>query len=200
MFDGFVRSAARAPDRHAVEVRGETLTYRELEERAKSIAATLTALATGDGPPLTAVFTNRTGTGFASVLGVLLRGHGYVPLNVRFPADRCKYMVEHTRCRALVVDSESLSQLDELMALLEEPMVLLLPDVDDVAPYAERWPTHAVYGRADLRPASEWREPQGVRPDDIAYILFTSGSTGRPKGVMVSHRKVEAFVAAMVDR
>ena len=30
----------------------------------------------------------------------------------------------------------------------------------------------------------------GVRPDDLAYVLFTSGSTGRPKGVAISHRGI----------
>src|SRR5450631_2138744 len=30
----------------------------------------------------------------------------------------------------------------------------------------------------------------GVRPENLAYVMYTSGSTGTPKGVMVEHRNV----------
>jgi amino acid adenylation domain-containing protein len=197
--DGFLRSAAAFGDRAAVEARDASLTYAELEDRSKSIAATLAAHDSSDGPRLTAVFANRTATGFASVLGVLLRGHGYVPLNVRFPADRCKFMLEHTGCRAIVVDGAAVGELEALLPLLETPLLVVLPDVVETAEYAARWPRHRILGQADLLPASDWVAAE-TSADDICYILFTSGSTGRPKGVMVAHRNVAAFVDAMVER
>ncbi|GAB3847935.1 non-ribosomal peptide synthetase [Dactylosporangium cerinum] len=34
-------------------------------------------------------------------------------------------------------------------------------------------------------------------PQSAAYVIYTSGSTGRPKGVVVTHRDLEAFLAAV---
>ncbi|GAA1499945.1 hypothetical protein GCM10009827_004260 [Dactylosporangium maewongense] len=43
-------------------------------------------------------------------------------------------------------------------------------------------------------------EPAGLphaEPGNAAYVIYTSGSTGRPKGVVVTHRDLDAFLAAM---
>jgi len=32
--------------------------------------------------------------------------------------------------------------------------------------------------------------PNGIKPEDLAYIIYTSGSTGNPKGVCISHKAV----------
>src|ERR1017187_7523615 len=80
---GFLHRVESFPDRPALEVSGQGLTYAQLFQKAASLAATLTALDTANDPPLTAVFAYRSVTAFAGVLGALLRGHGYVPLNRR---------------------------------------------------------------------------------------------------------------------
>src|SRR5687767_2090823 len=111
---GFLRSAERFPDRPALQLAGETLTYRELLARALGLAATLSRHAPGQGePPLTAVFGHRSTTAYAAVLAALLRGHGYVPLNPAFPADRTRSMLIHSQCRSVVVDAHAAAQLDE---------------------------------------------------------------------------------------
>ncbi|MFC4045847.1 amino acid adenylation domain-containing protein [Dactylosporangium siamense] len=50
--------------------------------------------------------------------------------------------------------------------------------------------------------STELFPPSGVSlvsPDPLsaAYVIYTSGSTGRPKGVVVTHRDLEAFLAAV---
>jgi len=196
---GFERSCARHPDRPALEVGVSTLTYAELRERAAAIAATLQRHAAGDDPPLTALLAARTVTAFAGVLGILYRGHGYVPLNPKFPADRSRSMLERAGCAALVVDAERVPDLEELLAGVERSLVILAPDLDDTAELAAALPGHVVLGARDLEPADAL-ELTPVDPDGIGYLLFTSGSTGQPKGVMVAHRNVVAFVDVMVER
>jgi amino acid adenylation domain-containing protein len=180
-------------------VGGVRLSYAELRRRAACLAATLAKRAPKGGPPLTAVFSHRSETAFAGVLGALFRGHGYVPLNPNFPSRRTRTMLERADCRALVVDSVSAEQLEAVLEGIGGPRLLLLPDREDVSSFASRWPEHTVLGSRDLEPANAW-EAGEVAPDAIAYLLFTSGSTGIPKGVMVAHRNVIAFIDAMVER
>ena len=199
LHDGFLRSAAAVPDRPALEVEGRTLTFAALRDRAAALAATLEHAAPDADPPLTAVFAYRTETAFAGVLGALMRGHGYVPLHPRFPIDRTRTMLERASCAAVIVDTAAAEQLDELLAGIERPLALVLPEHDDVTDFAARWPAHTFIGANDLRSASEL-SPREVDVNAIAYLLFTSGSTGIPKGVMVAHRNVSAFIDVMVER
>jgi amino acid adenylation domain-containing protein len=196
---GFLASAAAHPDRPALEAGGVTLTYAELRHRAAALAATLEReLPTAD-VPLTAVFGARSATAFAGVLAALLRGHGYVPLNPKFPSDRTRVMLERAGCGAVIVDEGAAGALDALLEGVERRLVIVLPDVEDVSAIAARWPQHAIVGASGLAAAEDWA-PRPVDPDGIAYLLFTSGSTGTPKGVMVAHRNVLAFLDVMTER
>jgi amino acid adenylation domain-containing protein len=196
---GFERSCAENPGRPALEVGGARLTYAELRERAAAIAATLQRHAPGDDPRLTALLAARTVTAFAGVIGILLRGHGYVPLNPKFPADRNRDMLERAGCNALVVDLDRVPALEPLLAEVERPLVVIVPELERGDELAARLPRHTILAAPDLEPADAL-ELAPVDPNGIAYLLFTSGSTGKPKGVMVAHRNVVAFVDVMVDR
>lgn len=198
---GFLASATRFPARPALEIGGQSLTYAELERQAMAIAAALTCAGPAEGTPLTAVLGHRTPAAFAAILGALLRGHGYVPLNPAFPVERNVRMLQRAGCPALVVDETAQGALPEVLARIEHDLVVLLPAADPsaIAELRAKWPRHRLLGAADLADAPAC-EPAPVRPDDIAYLLFTSGSTGDPKGVMVAHRNVAPFIDAMVER
>jgi len=197
---GFLRSANAHPERPALVVGGEFLTYEELRRRASVLASVLLERTPGEDPPWTAVFAHRSLTAFAGVLAALLRGHGYVPLNRTFPVGRTRTMLERSGCRALVVDAQSADQLPELLAEAREELLVVAPDLPDASELAGRLPGHTVLGARDLPEDAE--VPQLVPPseDAVAYLLFTSGSTGQPKGVLVAHRNVTPFVRTMADR
>src|ERR1700719_5075936 len=131
--DGFLASVSQFPERPALEVDGATISYAELYDLAARISSTLYEHGGADGPPLTALFAYRSATAFAGVLGILLSGRGYVPLNRTFPVQRNRCMLEGSRCNSLVVDQSSAGQLDELLDGFARPLVVLLPDHDDVA-------------------------------------------------------------------
>lgn len=83
LWSGFVSSAREFPDRPAVLVDGKHLTYAELLDNAQRVAATIQRH--GGRPRLTGVLAYRSATAFTGVLGSLLAGNGYVPLNRTFP-------------------------------------------------------------------------------------------------------------------
>jgi amino acid adenylation domain-containing protein len=196
---GFLRAAQQHPDRPALQLDAAVLSYAQLRERAAALAQTLSAHAPAGEPLLTAVFAHRSITAYAGVLAGLLRGHGYVPLNPGFPTDRTHAMLVRSECRSLIVDAHGAAQLGEVLRGVEQPLLLLLPDHDDVSELAAQWPQHRFLGVRDLVDAASWQAPD-VDPNGIAYLLFTSGSTGQPKGVMVAHRNAVPYIDAMVER
>ena len=97
LWAGFMGSAKRFPESPAVIVEGQTLSYKELWVIACRIAATIQANPEFTKVPLTAVFAYRSVTAFAAVLGALLAGNGYVPLNRTFPVERTQVMFKRSR-------------------------------------------------------------------------------------------------------
>jgi amino acid adenylation domain-containing protein len=168
------------PERPALAVAGVTLTYSELHRRALGIARLLLERDPGSGgPQLSAVFGSRSVEAFAAVLGILLRGHGYVPLNPRFPVLRNRDMLERAGCRVVVVEPQHLDAAREVASELRQPPLLVVPHGEE--------------------PEKEVALPHGG-PETPAYLLFTSGSTGRPKGVLVRQANVVAFLDAVAAR
>jgi amino acid adenylation domain-containing protein len=175
------------------------VTYQQLGYRAKRLAATLQASALPGAVPLTAVFAHRSETVYAAVLGVLMAGHGYVPLNRTFPVDRTRLMLERSMSRSMVVDAGSESQLEKLLCSIAIPLVIICPDRADMTELVAKFPAHRFIGANELADAEQWC-PVDVAVDSIAYLLFTSGSTGQPKGVMVSHANVRHYLDNVTKR
>jgi amino acid adenylation domain-containing protein len=198
LWTGFIESCDRFPQRPAIDVGGE-MTYAELAQRAQRIAATIQTGLTNREIALTGVFAYRSETAYAGVLGALMAGHGYVPLNRTFPVDRTRLMLERSMCRSLVVDAASEPQLSAVLAGIKTPLLLLLPDRSDVKELAVKFPMHRIVGSNDLASPDDWQVPE-TGSNSIAYLLFTSGSTGQPKGVMVSHGNVLHYIDYVTKR
>jgi amino acid adenylation domain-containing protein len=199
LWSGFLRSSQKFADRPALFADGKFLKYSELRESASRVAATIQAHLEPGPTPLTAVFAYRSPTAFVGVLGSLLAGNGYVPLNRTFPIERTQVMLDRSGCRSIVVDEGSLPQLNKLLQTTSSPLLILTPDALDFTSYKQQWPHHRFLSGHQLTSAQTWREPT-FETDSIAYLLFTSGSTGIPKGVAVAQRNVTAFLDYMIER
>ena len=184
----FLTSAATHAHRPALWVDGRLISYSTLASDSLRIAQAI-------GPQSrrrTAVYANRQYWGYAGIVGTLLAGHAYVPLNPRHPPERLRAILGRAEVGALVIDQMSLDACHGLIFSLPA-MRIIVPDGDPPA-WADDCHHHFV-GLTDLR-----SELWPVSPQDGAYLLFTSGSTGEPKGVMVSHDNVCAYLRSAVER
>ena len=146
-----------------------TLTWSQVGQRARAMAAGLDALGIGVGERVAMVSHNsaRLLTAFFGVSG---SGRVLVPINFRLVAEEVRYIVEHSGARLLLVDPE----LDEALADVRcERRLVIGSDTD-----------HEIM-RYDVEPIA-WRADE----DATATINYTSGTTARPKGVQLTHRNI----------
>jgi amino acid adenylation domain-containing protein len=199
LISGFLASAERFPERPAVHVAKRPYSYSELRGIAASYAAALDGRAAPEAPPFTALLASRSIEQFAGILAILMRGHGYVPLNGSYPPVRTVGMIERSGCRAVIADVESSRVFPDVLPDVAAPLVVLIPELEDVSTLRARFPRHVFLGARDVAPAPSY-VPRIADADAIAYVIFTSGSTGAPKGVTVAHRNVLAFIDYAAER
>lgn len=152
------------PDQPAPSL-GE-LTYAQVGEKARAMAAKLDELGIGVGERVAFVSHNsaRLLTAFFGVSGY---GRVLVPINFRLSADEVSYIVQHSGARVLYVDPEVADALESVEC---EHKFLI---GDDEAMFADG-------------------DPKPWEPDEnaTATINYTSGTTARPKGVQITHRNI----------
>ncbi|UOZ04676.1 amino acid adenylation domain-containing protein [Amycolatopsis sp. WQ 127309] len=164
-----LEQARRTPDALAVRQGAERLTYAELVAAAWGVAALLRERGAGVETRV-GVCAHRRPALVATVLGVLLAGGCYVPLEPGGPRARLTGIAADAGVTLVIGDA----------AVAEFGAVEGIEALDVPPP-----------GSPGSCPAT---------PDSTAHVLYTSGSTGRPKGVLTSHRNVVAFVTGFAAR
>ncbi|AUX29427.1 MULTISPECIES: non-ribosomal peptide synthase/polyketide synthase [Sorangium] len=168
----------RTPDAVAVVFEGQQLSYRELNRRANRLAHRLASL--GVGPEtMVGLHVERSLDMVVGLLGILKAGGACVPIDPSYPQERLHAMLQDSAPPVVVTQAKLAG------ALPPSPAAVICFD-----PSGES----AIEEKCQENPTS------GVRPDDLAYVLFTSGSEGRPKGVQLHHRGLVNFAIAAAAR
>ena len=193
---GFAVSAVRWPDRPALLLGEARWTYAELDGVARRIAAGLLELVAM--PARVGILARRSLTSYAGVLGSLLAGAAYVPLNPSLPAARLRAIADAAELDAIVCERAHLGLLPALLAGRTAPPAVIVTDarraeIPDLEPAG-------LLDRADLAARAPYGAAVPTAPDAPAYLLFTSGSTGAPKGVPVAHANAAAFLRVNLAR
>lgn len=155
---------------HRGETEVDSLTYGELDLKARAIAAVLQS---NQARGKVALLLYPPGLEFvAAFMGCLYAGVIPVPAYPPRPNQKLK------RIQAIVADARSEiilttdSLLDKLKKRLREEEISpqLWLTTDNIA---DKW-------------AMEWQQPD-ISSDSLAFLQYTSGATGKPKGVMITH-------------
>jgi acyl-CoA synthetase (AMP-forming)/AMP-acid ligase II len=177
MVDLLSYRAQNQPDKRAYtflqngEIEEVSLSYRELDQKARAIASSLQSLkASGERvlllyPP---------GLDFiAAFFGCLYAGIVAVPI---YPPKRNQSI---DRLRAIALDAQTTIALTVSSTLAQiQSQFAQEPEFADMVLLA----TDSI----PIDQASNWQQVQADK-DTLAFLQYTSGSTGTPKGVMVSH-------------
>jgi amino acid adenylation domain-containing protein/FkbH-like protein len=157
----FEEQAARVPQAEALVWDGGRLTYLQLLHRARHLAHRLASSGLRPAWPV-GVCIPKGPEQVVAVLGILMAGGAYLPIDAALPEKRRHGIVEHAGVRHVVVEKNSTAQWPPSVQRHELDL-----DLETLAPA----PLHT-----------------HTRDTDLAYVIYTSGSTGRPKGVMIDHR------------
>lgn len=157
------------------------LTYAELDERARALAAQL--LDWGVRPAdAVGLRVHRGVEQYVALYALLYAGATYVPVLPDLPAERVGVMMEDAEC-SLLLHGPGLQPLSAEELNPQEPQ------------RHANLPQHTLpqlsIEEAVQAPAAEELPGAKTGLDEDAYVLFTSGSTGRPKGVAISHRAID---------
>ncbi len=163
----FESQVEQTPNSVALEFDGTQLTYSELNSKSNQLAHHLQHF--GVGPEVAVgVLMERSLEMVIALYGILKAGGAYVPLDPEYPTDRIYFMLEDSGPPVLLTQSHLISRVGSIDAQI----ICLDTEWERI----EREPKEKIFS--------------GVKPENLAYIIFTSGTTGRPKGVMNTHRGI----------
>ena len=166
----FLEVAAERPEATALLWDEEHLTYGTLARCAGALATELRQR--GIGPEVgVGLAAGRSAEAVIAILGTVLAGGFYVPLDIGLPEERLQYMLEDASTPVVLATAAGRK------ALGDTSMEIL-----DLEPFAS--PVSA----------TEAPTPTPVSAHNLVYTCYTSGSTGQPKGVSVPHRGVVRLV------
>ena len=170
----FEKQVEKTPDNIAIVFGNDKLTYRQLNEKANSLAFLLRNEYNIKRNDLVGIMVNRSLEMFVAILAVLKAGGTYTPIDPNFPEERIKYMLENGNAKLLLTSNhlkDTINFDNKLAINLENSNIYNLPN-------------------KNIENINE--------PEDLIYIIFTSGSTGLPKGVMLKNRNVVNFIFGMM--
>lgn len=174
--DFLTRAELVYPDRIAIVDEPEqpaeswgSITYREMADRARALAAGLDELGIAQGERV-AMVSHNSARLLTALFGVSGSGRVLVPINFRLVAEEIRYILQHSGARLLLVDPE----LADALADVECERKMIIGAESD-----------AVLMKFGVEPA-HWEPDE----DATATINYTSGTTARPKGVELTHRNL----------
>lgn len=178
--------ARRTPGREALRDlgSGRSLTYAQLDDRVRRLAAGLAAeYGVTAGDRVVVLAGNSTNTIEVQYACALL-GAIFVPLNWRLTVEELTAIVADAEPRLLVHDGDNQPAAAALSARHDLSLLSWAGAPDG---YEQLLATSTPLDAPD-GPHAATGGPDDPRADDPWTIIYTSGTTGRPKGALVSHR------------
>jgi len=158
----FLQQAQKTPHARAVSDDNSTYTYQELAESAEHVRNFLISQKVKPGDTV-AVVLERSTSVYSAMLGIMMTGAMFVPIDPSYPANRQNDMLASSGAIVVLTNSRTAKQFDRadrLVVELDTQWALI---------------TSAAASQHDIAHQAG------------AYVMYTSGSTGIAKGVIGAH-------------
>ena len=195
--DSLTRSAVTRPTHRAVVDGARSWTYAEFDSWVNRLANGLAELGYQRGDAL-ALAAGNSAEFLAVYYACAKLGVVCVPINLGWRRDEIAYVLDHSRVRGLVAETQLLDTMSEAVSKASSVVDLI------VAP-GTGGPSDTSVGDRRWRPLAELLAEDASTPevlvadrDPLSY-LYTSGTTSFPKGVVASHLAIylESMSAAL---
>ncbi len=165
----FEKQVEKTPDDIAIVFEDKEMTYRELNERANSLAYKLRKNEVTNNT-VVGILLERSFEMLISMLAVLKSGGAYIPIAPDYPKDRIEYMLEDSEATIILTSQNRRNLADKKLINVKDERI---------------YENH----KENLENIS--------KPEDLSYLIYTSGSTGTPKGVMLKQKNLSNFYNSM---
>jgi amino acid adenylation domain-containing protein len=172
----FEQQVTKTPDNIALICDDKSITYKELNEKANSLAVLLREKGIKPGDVI-GILVSRSIEMVIGMLAVLKAGAAFLPIDRIYPTERVNYMLQNSNAKLLLTDCDYKNMSDKNET------------IDCINLFDPQNYVH-----------SDQTRDYNNNPENLAYIIYTSGSTGKPKGVMIKHRSLINFVYGLFDR
>jgi len=162
----FEKQARQNPEKIALYLKNESLTYSEFNAHCNKLAHHL--IATGiQVEDKIGICMDRSFEMMIAIYATLKAGATFVPLDPKSPEERLAMVISDAQLKHILTTRKNSTNLANTGPCIFLDNIIAEP-----------------LSQNDSNPDID------VKSNNLAYVMFTSGSTGRPKGVMIEHHSV----------
>ncbi|CAF0995816.1 unnamed protein product [Adineta steineri] len=165
----FVYQVMKHPQKIAVELDEQSLTYCELLHYVQVLSVTLVNEYHVIPGEIVCQCIERSLSMVIGIMGIEMAGGVYCPLSPRDPQHRLHSLIQQTQSRFVLVHDLTKTKFYNNTTILNIESILIINDFNSDMNY-------------------NCLSSVIMKGKEIAYIIFTSGSTGTPKAVQVRHK------------
>jgi carnitine-CoA ligase len=189
------RRLSDCADKPWIATEDHAFTYREVDRLASRLANGLAGLGVARGDTVLLMLNNSID--FIALWCALSKlGAIEVPVNCSYKGRLLARVMNDSRARIVIADSEYLSRFAELARELQGIETIVVHDAESATvplTHARMVPFSAILDPDDAFKAVP------LAPWDQAAIMYTSGTTGPSKGVMISHGHAYEYARGVTD-
>jgi amino acid adenylation domain-containing protein len=159
------QAAAAYPQHTALTFENSSLTYKALNQKSNQIAHFLITKGIRVDDKI-ALCVDRSIEMILALVGIVKTGSAYVPIDMGYPQERIKFVLQNSAAKYLIVSRKYAEQ----YAGISDKLIV----IDELITASETYPDTDLAVQTDK--------------NTLVYILHTSGSTGVPKGVCMGQQ------------